>query len=313
MKNIKYLIAGIILIITSCTTFKVDHYLEKVNYSGNVKTHSVKITDEEEQGKIKIRPYVVIARDETVSKNLGNHPPVNENGVYEVYKTDRKNEYSEVENRNKYEFEGNNFFWEKASVLTSLEVEYNLSRNFALYAGADYSKISGKELFGKWFGLGFMMENEKVGFRIDIGMDFREAYQDIIYYAKTERNEWFKSNEIHIYKYNPKGYFDSKNFNISATFNTKQLGFVDGFVTLGYDKQSFLNNEETYYAESRWETQKYDYYINRTHLVLGVFKDFGGNRILLGIDFIHNGFENSEQNRDSVWMKNLLIQYDIAF
>ena len=317
MKFIYFLLSFIAvqILLTSCTTTSTERFIQNAEFSGTSKEHTVRITNNSLGNQITLRPRVIVAAETDYEMNTGNHPKVNNEGIFELNYEADKGIYREKDGVNIFPFEGKNFSWESPKVIYSMELEYAATKNIALYAGVDMADFRGKQYWGNWFGLGLMTENEDFGIRGDLNYDFRNNHQSIDYYVKEKHllhYDWFTPvyDEYYIH-YIDEGKNESKQFTFALTLNTKSFSLLNGFCSLAFDKITLIDYVNMDNGGLFGRDEEYELSQNRTHFILGLYQDIGDFRILLGTNFTRTNTGDMDFLGRSEWTNSFFMQFDI--
>jgi hypothetical protein len=190
---------------------------------------------------------------------------------------------------------GHNFTWDVASVYAALDFDFQLSRNFGLFIGGNYSEQNKISTWGSTVGIGLFGASSNFAFRMDVGLNI----QEIAYDAQT----------VLVVKITPSNVEDdyviignrtreSTHFDpfISITFNTSlQNWFVNFFINAGYTRQTLVDFNSESSSEKDRSGNKYITRDQRGESVAGFFNFTPGiyffigeyGRILFGARFFY--------------------------
>ena len=177
MHPIGYLVLFLVTLIScapSTTVTKI--YLQEVEVYGPINSSPVHITDTTETG-VTISPRISFNTKNTLNGKIDQHTLVNSQGVFQidtVFNSDGKFYFQETPGANKYPFEGKNFTWFTPDLTTSLDIDFKISKAFALFVGGNYSVVEQKSVWGGLFGIGLMGTGKDAAFRFDVGLSIQE-------------------------------------------------------------------------------------------------------------------------------------------
>ena len=165
MKQIFFLLSLLflsILIINACapSTTITKIYLQEVEVYGPINSSPVHITDSSETG-ITISPRISFNTKNTLNGKIDQHTLVNSQGVFQVdtvFNSDETFYFQETPGANKYPFDGKNFTWYLPDVTTSLDIDFKMSKAFAIFVEGNYAIANQKSFWGGLVGIGLMAQ-----------------------------------------------------------------------------------------------------------------------------------------------------------
>jgi hypothetical protein len=276
-------------------------YLQEVEVHGPMNSSPVHITDSSESG-ITISPRIAFNTKNTLNGKKDQHTLVNSQGVFQVdtvFNSDGTFYFQETLGANKYPFEGKNFTWYTPDLTTSLDIDFKISKSFAIFAGGNYSVVEQKSVWGGLFGIGLMGAGKDAAFRFDIGLSIQEIpYNAYTIVSVTNTGTSGTYNYVADYydissktQYNPFAALTINSFNRDWLFNI--------FLNAGYRSQSLINftpEDQVYHNPSYYPFYYGDVYITEDNrgeatagiidITPGLYFNFGDTgRILLGAKF----------------------------
>jgi len=279
----------------STTVTKI--YLQEVEVYGPINSSPVHITDSSETG-VTISPRISFNTKNKVNGKIDQHTLVNSQGVFQIdtiFNNDGTFYFQETPGANKYPFEGKNFTWYTPDLTTSLDIDFKISKSFAIFAGGNYSVVEQKSVWGGLFGIGLMGAGRDAALRFDIGLSIQEIpYNAYTIVSVTNTSTSGTYNYVADYydissktQYNPFAALTINSFNKDWLFNI--------FLNAGYRTQSLINftPEDQVYHNPFYYGDVYITEDNRGEATAGIiditpglYFDFGDTgRILLGAKF----------------------------
>ena len=283
----------------SCTpsTTVTKIYLQEVEVYGPINSSPVHITDSTKTG-ITISPRIAFNTKNTMTGKIDQHTLVNSKGVFQVdtvFNSDGSFYFQETPGANKYQFDGKNFTWYTSDVTASLDIDFKISKAFALFVGGNYVVIKQKSIWGGLVGIGFMGTGKDAAFRFDAGLSIQKIpYNAYTIVSVTNTGSSGTSTYVADYydissktHYNPFIAITVNSFNRDWLFNI--------FLNAGYRSQSLVNftPEDQVYHNPFYYGDVYITEDNRGEATAGIiditpglYFDFGdAGRVLLGAKF----------------------------
>ncbi|MCK5467526.1 MAG: hypothetical protein KAI99_03430, partial [Cyclobacteriaceae bacterium] len=176
----------VLSIVTGCTTSHIPTttirtiYLQEVEVSGPINQPPIHITDSLKIPSITITPRFSYNSQTDVSGQIGYHTLVNEEGIFQVDTFYNNGTFTlkETPDVNRKRYVGQNFTWNVASVYAALDFDFQLSRNFGLFCGANYSEQNKISTWGGTCGIGLFGTSSYFAFRMDVGLNIQEIAYD---------------------------------------------------------------------------------------------------------------------------------------
>ena len=240
-----FFIVGISLIaLSGCTTVQTL-YLQEVEVTGPINQSPIHITDSSGTSVTISARFSYNPEKEIKAKTDGT-PMVNDEGFYQVdtiYNSNGTITYKKS-NENRFQYQGQNLTWNFATVTAGLDIDFKLSRNFALFAGVNFAGGNNKSLWGGTGGLGVFGVKNGIAFRLDAGFHIQSIAYDAYTIAEVKETDFFGSSEEYVLFYHDID--NSTNFDpfVNFTFNTAKTDWIlNIFINGGYSVQSLLDFE----------------------------------------------------------------------
>jgi len=258
----------ILLFFASCTPVEKTYeyrtiYLQNIEIFGSINQSHIHLSDSIKTPSVTFSPVVSYNTNSNFMNNIPGHTLVNENGVFQIdtfYNNDGTiNHFEKTPGANINTYQGKNMSWSISSITLGLDMDIKLTRNFALFGGANYSSDNNKSLWGVNLGLGFFgFTKDELGFRLDIGAHFQNIAYDA-YTVEDVRITCPSNNEEYLIFYHDIN--QSTHFNpfINFTFNTAITDWpVNIFVNFGYSAQTLVDFEPRD-KDERYKSNHYHY------------------------------------------------------
>ena len=279
----------------STTVTKI--YLQEVEVYGPMNSSPVHITDSSESS-VTFSPRVAFNTKNILTGKIDQHTKVNSQGVFQVdtiFNNDGTFYFQETPGANKYQFEGKNFIWYTPDVTASLDIDFKISKSFAIFVGGNYAIANQKSIWGGLFGIGLMGAGKDAAFRFDVGLNIQEIpYNAYTIVSVTNTGTSGTYNYVADYydissktQYNPFAAITINSFNRDWLFNI--------FLNAGYRSQSLVNftPEDQVYHNPFYYGDVYITEDNRGEATAGIiditpglYFNFGDTgRLLLGAKF----------------------------
>jgi hypothetical protein len=205
-----------------------------------------------------------------------------------------------------------------------LDLDFRITRNFALFTGINYAGSSNKSTWGGTAGLGLFGEGNGMAFRLDAGLHFQSINYDAYTIAEITESGIFSSSEEYVIFYHDID--NSTHFDpfVNFTYNSAKRDWViNFFLNAGYSVQTLLDFDPKT-VDYDWyffppfvyhTTTTYDFRGETTagfaHLTPGVYFNLAEkSRILLGVRFY---FETQLKDATKQTFILPLIQVDFSF
>jgi hypothetical protein len=258
-----YFIIVIIVLLYGCTTQETVKtttvYLQEMELTGPINQSPIHISDSSDTPAITFSPRFSYSIEKSVDGKIAGHTLVNQNGVFEidtVFNSDGTiNHYEEVPGANRYTYKGNNLFWNIPAVTAGLDIDFKITRNFALFGGVNYTNDNNISLWGGNFGLGVYGASKKgLAFRLDAGAHIQSISYDAYTIESVEITGPSATDDYVIFYHDVD---ESTNLNpfINLTINSCYPDWIfNFFVNAGYSWQTLADFEpkepdEDYYNE----------------------------------------------------------------
>ena len=218
-------------------------YLQDIKISGPINQTPIHLTDSSDS-KITISPLISFGNKKSLRGKIDGHTKVNANGFFQidtVFNDDDTFYFQESAGANSYQFTGNNLTWNIAEVFTAVDIDFQISKHFALFGGVNYSLADQKGLWGGLFGLGLLSTGKNSGIRVDIGLNI----QEIPYEAYTIATvDYTSSSSSFNYVVDYYDVWKKTHFNpfITLTANTTNPDWIFNiFAQAGYNSQGLID------------------------------------------------------------------------
>lgn len=221
-------------------------YLQDIEVSGPINEPPIHITDST-TSKVTITPCISFGTKNSLEGRIDGHTLVNGDGIFQIdtVYNDNNNTYyfQETPGANKYQFKGNNLNWNIAEINAALDLDFKLSKSFALFLGANYAVVNQEPVWGGLFGFGIMSLGEKSAFRLDAGLTIQEIpYEAYTVVTVTETGPYYTESYV-------TGYYDvnkTTHFNpfINLVINSANSDWLlNLFLQAGYSTQGLVDFE----------------------------------------------------------------------
>ena len=316
----------ILSIMTGCKTSHIPTttvrtiYLQEAEVTGPINQPPIHITDSSKTPAITITPRFSYNSQTDVSGQVVNHTLVNEEGIFQVdtFYNDGSFTLKETPDVNRKRYVGQNFTWDVASVYAALDLDFQLSRNFGLFLGGNYSEQNNISTWGGTVGIGLFGASSKFAFRMDVGLNIQEIAYDAhtVLVVKTTPSSGEDDYVIVGNSIGKSTHFDPF---ISFTYNTSfRDWFVNFFLNAGYTRQTLVDFNSQSSSEKDISGNKYITRDQRGGSVAGFFNftpgiyffvgDFG--RILFGARFFYQTLDESTDPSKFILP---MVQFDFTF
>jgi hypothetical protein len=313
----------LIFLFTGCSpsTTVTKIYLQEVEVSGPINQTPVHITDSTKSG-ITISPRFSFNTKKSLMGKVDQHTKVNSEGVFQVdtiFNNDGTFYFQETPGANTYLYTGKNLTWNIAEVKAAVDVDFKLSKTFALFMGANYSVVDQKSLWGGLFGLGLISSGNIASFRIDFGLNIQEMpYEAYTIVSVTETSSYGTSSYVADYLDIAKETNFSPFFNLTLNSSNPEWLF-NIFFKAGYCIQKLVNftPETQVYHNPFYYSDTYVTEDLRSEATAGIFDvtpglhiNFGNSgRIIFGAKF--NWIVQVKESDDSFQVIPML-QFDFT-
>jgi hypothetical protein len=301
-------------------TVKQTVYLQDVRVDGPVNQPPLHLISGDENNILTLSPKIYINTTKQVNGKVDGHSKVNKNGVYQLdtaFGNSGKFILKES-GENKYDFTGNNLYWNMPDVLAGMDFDLKLTRVFSFFGSFNYSHIDQQDLFSGAAGFGINSRKPHYGSRFDFGVMWHNLNNEISSAVVTTTSPLFGSSEQSVMLYQDHGKASAYNFFANWTLNSinSSLPF-DYYFGLGVFGQ-------TIYDYTPSQTDMGDYLSNvlaspepmketavYLMLMLGVYENIGdNNRISCGVRLIK---ETQIENLSKSTFLFPTVQWDMSF
>lgn len=185
-------------------------------------------------------------------------------------------------------YTGKNLGWDVSKFSMSLDADFKLGKNFALFGGFDFSESSKDVIIGGNIGLGFVGGDSLNAIRFDAGLKYQTMRVEGHYYAEAEFLPFNLDFNYIALVDKEDGYFNPF---FSLTYNSSYKDwFVNPFFQIGYVSQDLFNIEVG--SEAHLFLVNDDITIKSTISILsltpGVNIALGENQnLLIGVRYFH--------------------------
>jgi hypothetical protein len=270
----KCIFAGLcyLLLFISCTTTKQTLYLQQAEVNGPISQPPIHLTDSSDTPSVTFSPKLSYNTKNTFTGNVKQSTGLSSTDTIFV-----ASEHSLV--------------WDMSTVYAGLDIDFKVSRSFAISLGVNYSSQSNFEAWGGIIGIGLSGYNKGSAFRFDVGLNIQSMRYDAYTIVTTVTTGYWGETDEYIAFYNDVGKSTSFNPYLNFTYNTAYKNWpVNLFINAGYSIQTLFNFEPrtSYYAFGTYTVtdlrgKATAGFINFTP---GIYFFLGeSNRILLGSRF----------------------------
>ncbi len=293
----------VLLLVSGCTTTVQTLYLQETKISGPINQSPIHLTDSSETPSVTISPRFSFNTQKKLNGSLEGHSPVNANSIFQVdtsFFDDGTVKYTTTPGANVYSFDGENLTWDQSTFTAAIDFDFALSKNFALFAGINYSSQKSGGLWGGNAGLGLFGSGKNIAFRFDAGVHIQTLKYDAYTVALVKTKTIFGGSDEYVLFYHDidKSTNFDPFFNFTLNSSNKEW-LLNFFINAGYTVQTLFD-----LTPSTPDTRYYNFFLLfPTETVItedfrgesavgffnftpGIYFDVGENsRILLGARF----------------------------
>ncbi|MDT3695999.1 MAG: hypothetical protein ROY99_06360 [Ignavibacterium sp.] len=312
IKNFIFLLFFTVFLIGCSTVERL--YLQDVEVTGPINQSPIHISDSTDTPSVSFSMRFAYNPQKEVKAKTEGTPMVNSQGFYQVdtiYHNDGTISYEKTPGVNNYPYKGQNLTWSFANVTAGLDIDFKVSRNFALFAGVSYASGNDKSLWGGSGGIGLFGVKNGMAYRLDVGLHIQSISYDASTIAEVKTTALWGPSYDYVMFYHDidqETYFDPF---INFTFNTaKHNWLLNIFINGGYSVQSLLDFQpqtvdydwfflppfvfnETITNDYRGETSA-----GFVHFTPGIYFNFNEySRLLIGVRvFLETRLNKSTEN-----------------
>lgn len=300
MKNITIvLLLGtqiMLLLLTGCVTVTETLYLREAKVTGSITPAPIHLTDSIDTPSLTISPRFSYNNTNLITGDI-----IQQTSYFDFDTVFVPSEKS--------------LNWNVPKVVAGLDMDFVVSRSFAIFFGINYSSANNFKEWGGNFGIGFFGYDNGAAFRFDAGLQINTMQYDV--YTAVLRTETWDSGrrEEYIYFFNDVDKSTQFDPFLSFTFNTAHKNWpVNLFINAGYSVQTLFSFEpnNSYSSSSLGSYSRTDTRGSATAGFItftpGIYFFLGEKyRILLGTHFY---FETQISNTDPKTFIIPMIKFD---
>lgn len=231
--------ASLSLVTGGCAVERV--YLQDLRSESPLVLPPVHVAADSIADTFRFSPRVTFNTRSGISGRIDGHSLVGPRGVYEVDSAASPSgmTYHEKSSVNTYQFRGKNLVWDTPKFQVGLDMEYAVSKNFALTGFVEYARNTETDFLSMGAGMALLFGQGAIGGRLEGGLLFRDVGYNVRYVI-TSKSDFSSVTDVYFRSEIRKDRF--VNLYGSLTLNTRSsTSLVNALLSVGLSGGSLVS------------------------------------------------------------------------